>query len=537
MICFRCLLCLTLCSATWSAPAQSASAGAPSEIAEELLSKAAEAERGGMYVEALGDFEEASRVAPAQAAIHLRMGLLRGKSGDFEGAKKEFARAIELDPSLAEAHYNLGLALVGGTKQVPSWNDALEHFDAALKVRSDYPEASNMAGVCRLETGDAARAADLFRAALKAKPDSGGMHLNLGRALEALGKPEDALAEYTTAAKDRQPYPEAEMAIGNLLYGKGDLPGAAVHFKAALAANPELQEAHYKLARALRSEGKTRDAQVELKLASALIQTKSDAVMSTHLSNESLDRAKTGDVAGGIELLRKALWLDPSNAIANYNLGLLLADAGNLEAATLELRKAISLAPIRGEFFASLAAIREKSGDIQGATQAIEKAVKLRPGDAALMARLESLKRTQAQLGSSAAADHQGADASFGAVADTADGHLFFAGELSREGDTLGAVGELLRAAALEPARSEIRLNLGIARAQLGQPEAAELEFRKALLQSPGSAQAHIVLGSLLMGNARNDDAAEEFRQALAIESGNTEALRLLALCSKAPRQ
>jgi tetratricopeptide (TPR) repeat protein len=537
MICFRCLLCLVLCFAAWGASAQSASAGAPSQIAEELLSKAAEAESGGMYVEALSDYGAASRAAPTQANIVLRMGLLKGKSGDFEGAKKEFARAIELDPSLAEAHYNLGLALLGGAKQVPVWNEALEHFEAALKVRPDYPEASNMAGVCRLETGDAARAAELFRAALKAKPDAGGMHFNLGRALEAQGKPEDALAEYTTAVKDRQPYSEAEMAIGNLLYGKGDLPESAEHFKAALAANPEIEEGHYKLAKVLRGEGKTRDAQVELKLASALIQAKADVVMSTHLSNESLDRAKAGDIPGGIQLLRKALWLDPSNAIANYNLGLLLADAGNLEAATLELRKAISLAPIRGEFFASLAAIREKAGDLQGAIHAIEKAVMLRPDDAALMARLESLKRAQAQQGSNAAVDHQGTGASFGAVGDTADGHLAFAGELSGEGDTLGAVGELLRAAALEPARSEIRLNLGIARAQLGQPEAAELDFRKALLQKPGSAQAHIALGSLLMGNARNGDAAEEFRQALAIESGNADAARLLAQCSRAPRQ
>jgi hypothetical protein len=39
------------------------------------------------------------------------------------------------------------------------------------------------------------------------------------------------------------------------------------------------------------------------------------------------------------------------------------------------------------------------------------------------------------------------------------------------------------------------------------------------------------------MGNARNGDAAEEFRQALAIESGNADAARLLAQCSRAPRQ
>lgn len=537
MTCLRLILPLVFCVALRFAAAQAGQPGSQPEIAEELLTKAAAAENGGMYVEALGDYAAASRAAPTQADIFLRMGLLKGKSGDFEGAGKDFARAIELGTSTAEAHYNLGLALLGGSKQVPAWKEALEQFEAALKARPNYPEASNMAGVCLLETGEAAKAADLFRMAIQAKPDAGGMHFNLGRALEALGQPEEAMVEYSTAARDRKPYPEAEMAIGNLLYGKGDLPAAAEHFKAALVANPELQEGHYKLARVMRSEGKTREERIELKLASAVIQAKSDAVMSTHLSNESLDRAKEGNIPAGIELLRKALWLNPANAIANYNLGLLLADAGNLEAATLELRKAISLAPIRPEFYVSLAGVYEKAGDAQAAARALEAALELRPGDAGLTKRRDALKSKQTAQISLKAQERAGAGSTYGAEVDTPDGHVAFAGELSREGDMLGAVGELLRAAALRPDRSDIRLNLAIARVQLGQPEIAEMDFRNALLQAPLNAGAHIALGSLLLSRTRNGDAAEEFRQALAIEPGNAEASRLLAQCTKAQSQ
>lgn len=537
MTCLRFILPLVLFTATWFAAAQAEQSGAQLEIAQELLSKTEAAENGGMYIEALSDYRAASRVAPTQADIFLRMGLSKGESGDFEGAQREFAHAIEISPSLAEAHYNLGLALLGGAKQVPSWREALEHFQVALKVRPNYPEASNMAGVCLLESGDAASAVDLFRKSIQAKPNAAGMHFNLGRALEVLGKLDDALAEYGTAARERKPYPEAEMAIGNMLYGKGDFSVASEHFKAALAANPEVQEAHYKLAKVLRGEGKIREAQIELKLASALIQAKSDTVMSTHLSNESLNRAKEGDILAGIQLLRKALWLDPANAIANYNLGLLLADAGNLEAATLQLRKAISLTPMRPEFYVSLAAIREKAGDTQAALRALEKAVELRPDDTGLSERRNALKNKQTVQSPITVQVQPGTRLPYGAEVDTADGNLVFAGELSREGDTLGAVGELLHAAALQPGRSDIRLNLAIARVQLGQPEAAEMDFRKALLLAPLNAGVHVSLGSLLLSRARNDDAAEEFRQALAIEPGNAEAARLLAQCTKAHSQ
>jgi tetratricopeptide (TPR) repeat protein len=63
------------------------------------------------------------------------------------------------------------------------------------------------------------------------------------------------------------------------------------------------------------------------------------------LSNESLDLAKKGNFPAAVQSAREALVLEPENAIAHFNLGLLLADSGDLGSAILELRKAISLAP------------------------------------------------------------------------------------------------------------------------------------------------------------------------------------------------
>jgi hypothetical protein len=54
---------------------------------------------------------------------------------------------------------------------------------------------------------------------------------------------------------------------------------------------------------------------------------------------------------------------------------------------------------------------------------------------------------------------------------------------------------------------------------------------------TPGSAQAHISLGSLLLSSRRDAEAAEECRQALALEPANAEAARLLAQCAKAQSQ
>ena len=500
-----------------------------------LLEEGETSEAAGRNAEALAAYEDAVLIAQSDAQIYLKIGLLNGKTGDFENAKHAFQRAIELQPNLAEAHYNLGLALVGETKQVPAWKEALREFETALKLRPGYTEALNLSGVCLLESGDAAEAATRFRAALQNKEDSATIHFNFGRALEATGHPNEALDQYTIAANRKNQYPEAEIAIGKLHLDNQEYRPAVEHLRKALAANPDIREAHYELAQALRHAGEVQEAQVELKQAAALIQTKADATMSSHLSNESLDHAKAGDLPGAIQIAKKALWLDPENAIADYNLGLLLADAGHFEASILQLRKAVSLAPLKSSFYISMAQVEEKARNPRAAREAFERARRMNPDDS-------DLQKTAAELGSSEDSVQQKVSSTetrmnfpFGAPTDTADGHLAFATQLSKEGDFLGAIGELLRSTNLSPERSDLRYNLAVARAQLGQFDQAELDFRKVLLQSASNVEARVALGSVLFAKKDYGAAATEFRLVLQLEPGNQEAARLLAKCLTTP--
>lgn len=498
--------------------------------AAELRAKAEQAEAQGRNAEALADYEGALRATPKDVQLYLRIGLLKGRAGDFESAKEAFHQSIQIEPKLAEAHYDLGLAMVGGVQQNPLWKDALREFEAAFALRPGYVEPLNMSGVCLLELGNAAEAKTRFEAALRLNADSGAIHFNLGRALEASGQSDEALHEYELAIEQQGSYPNAETALGNLLLAKGDFGSAAEHFRRALAVNPEIREAHYKLAQALRHMGDSDLARLELRQVAALIQRKADAVMSSHLSNESLNRAKAGDLLGGIEDAKKALWLDPSNPIADYNLGLLLADTGNLDAAALQLRKAISLAPLQGRFYLSLARVDEKAGRLSAAREALELAIQIRPGDPELKAKLQELGAQMPQREKTATRTMEAF--AWGAAEDTPNGHLAFAGELSKEGDFLGAVGELIRATGMQLERSDLHYNLAVARAQLGQLDEAELEFRKAQLQSPADVKVLLGLGATLFASKRYKEAEGEYRAVLQLEPGNQEAARMLAQCS-----
>jgi tetratricopeptide (TPR) repeat protein len=483
------------------------------------------------FSQALSDPHATLEVHSRKAQLSLQTGLLRGQAGDFTGAVKAFRQALEEQPDFAEAHYNLGLALLAASGNVPVWKDALVEFRAAVAAKPRYFQAHRMIGVCLRESGNAHDAIPELKAALNLEPASAETHFDLGRVLESVGNSSEAYSEYLAALKNKAPYPEADNAIGLLLLARKENDAAAAHFRAALAARPDFEGAHYGLAKALKAEGKTQDSNLEMKQASMLLKEQSDQVMSSHLSNESLDRAKNGDIQGAIQLAKRAVWLDPANAIANFNLGLILADAGNLEAAIYQIRKAISLAPFKIAFYLSLSRAQEKANDHAGALAAIQRAMQIDPADPALEASLKRFERNMPPRQFITNTD----PFAFGAPSDTANDHFAFATQLSRQGDFIGAIGEMRRALRLEPARSDIRYNLSVAETQIGQYDRAELELRTVLQLSPNSVPAHMALGSLLFQQNDLANAATEFRQVLLLQPDNPQAARLLQQCQPVP--
>ena len=102
------------------------------------------------------------------------------------------------------------------------------------------------------------------------------------------------------------------------------------------------------------------------------------------------------------------------------------------------------------------------------------------------------------------------------------------AGKASASGDFAQAV--VLYRAALEKAdEPQIRLNLGISMARLGQLAAAEGEFRQVLTAEPENASAHFALGSVLAMQGRDVDAVQSYQQALKIFPRDPDTLMNLA--------
>jgi Flp pilus assembly protein TadD len=505
---------------------------AQNEFEQRLRSGTDEAARGN-YGSAMADLQSAMALEPENPQGWYQAGLLLAQMADFRGAEAAFRRTLQLKPEFAQAHYGLGLTLIANPQSKLDWPGAIAEFRETLKYQPSYAEAHNLLGAGLTAEGELEAAVVELQQAVRLKPSLPEAHFNLGIALEKSDRLEEAAKEYQAAVTAKGSYPEATVALAKLDFRLGRTVEAEQQLKKVLSLNPDLADAHQALAAVLRSLGKGSEANTEAKVAKDLSQRSADAIQSSQLSNQGLEIASQGDLAGATNTLRKAVILKPDYGIPHYNLGLILADQGDLTGARREMAKAISLLPGQPKPWLELGRILSRGGELQAAFDAVSWAARLSPSDPAIRSELSSLQNEAASRG---VPNHLSAVAQppqAGSLSDTAKDHFVFATELGTEGDYLGAIGELLRSLSLDPSFADARRQLAHDYEKLGDTDHAVFEYRKLLDVAPENVEGHVALGELLLNRGDAKEAAEEFKAALrykphspAIQADLQKALR-----------
>jgi tetratricopeptide (TPR) repeat protein len=101
----------------------------------------------------------------------------------FARAEEMYRKALELDPTLANALTNLGN--VRFRRGFPE--EAEQHYRAALNIDAEQPEAYYNLGFLYYERGDAQAAVTCFERAVSRDPAFADAHFNLAMALEEVG--------------------------------------------------------------------------------------------------------------------------------------------------------------------------------------------------------------------------------------------------------------------------------------------------------------------------------------------------------------
>jgi tetratricopeptide (TPR) repeat protein len=292
------------------------------------------------------------------------------QKGSVEEAIVHFQKALKINPNYAEAHNNLGNVLL----QKGRVDEAIVHYQRALAITPDYAEACYNLGNALLQKDNVDESILQFQKALQIRPGYAEAHNNLGIALLRKGNVDEATVHFQKALEIKPDHAEAHNNLGNALLRKGRVDEAIIHFQKALEIKPDHAEAHFNLGNALLQKGSVDEAMVHYQKA---LEIKPDhAETHYNLGNALLQK---GSVDEAIVHYRKALEIKPDYAEAHNNLGSVLNSQGRFNEAIVCFQKALEIKPGYAEAHYNLGNALLRKGSMDEAISHYQKALEIKP--------------------------------------------------------------------------------------------------------------------------------------------------------------
>lgn len=161
--------------------------------------------------------------------------LLKGRAlsdlNQSSAALQCLEQAVQVEPELAAAHYNLGWIL----QRAGDIPRAINAYRAAVARQDPYPVAWNNLGLVLERQGDWDGAIDAFQTAIKQLPQFSLAHNNLGAAFAANGRFHAAVSAYREALEVDPRNVNALTNLGVALLEQGCIDAAISPFEDALA--------------------------------------------------------------------------------------------------------------------------------------------------------------------------------------------------------------------------------------------------------------------------------------------------------------
>ena len=172
-------VCVFVLATTLACPAVATAADAPADSARGMFEGAGDSHRRYTVEHlwerrrSIRDLEEAARLAPRDAHTLDRLGEAEFDGGFYHAARLAFQRALAVEPGDADAAFGLGRTCEREWLDSPTpelLDEALAHFEAAVRARPGFYEAWVALAAARFERRDAWAANDAAMAALALAP-------------------------------------------------------------------------------------------------------------------------------------------------------------------------------------------------------------------------------------------------------------------------------------------------------------------------------------------------------------------------------
>ena len=276
-------------------------------------------------------------------ALHL-LGVIARQTRRTERAVELIKRAIGLNPKVAEAHYNLGNALM----DLKGPEEALASYDKAIALKPDYAAAHYNRGNALRDLKRPTEALTSYDRTVALKPDYAEAHYNRGNALMEAKRPAEALASYDRTIALKPDFAWAHNNRGNTLRDLKRSAEALASYNKAIELKLDVAEVHNNRGNALMDLNRSAEALASYDIAIAL---KSDYAAAHNNRGIALKDLKR--VAEALASYDRAIALKPDFAEVHYNRGNIFFQQNLNEKALADYRKAVE---IKEDFLAPRAA-------------------------------------------------------------------------------------------------------------------------------------------------------------------------------------
>jgi predicted O-linked N-acetylglucosamine transferase (SPINDLY family) len=313
-----------------------------------------------------------------------------------------------------------------------------------------------------------------------------------------------------------------QIAVGH--HQAGRLAAAEGRYRQVLASYPEHAGVLHLLGVLAGQTGNV-DAAIELIGRAIAI----DPTEAEYHANLSIALRRQGRLDEAIAALRQAVAHRPDHAEAHSNLGAALAEKGRFDEAILTLEQAVTYRPDYPEAHNNLGFALAEKGRLDEAVAALERALALQPDYPEAYNNLGNALKAMGRLDAAIAA--LGRAIALRPEYAEAQNNLGVA--FAEQGRYDQAIAALRQALALRPDYPEAFRNLGLALAETGQLDAAFSALGRALALRPNYAAALSNLGNILLKQGRFDQAIDVYRRAIASKPDFAEAYSNLGIALK----
>ena len=297
----------------------------------------------GRYEEALDALRIAVEQRPDSALEYSGLGSTLIFLGRFEEAEASIRRAIALNPQTRNAYLNLGDAL---GKQ-GRYEEALDALRIAVEQRPDSALEYSGLGSTLIFLGRFEEAETHIRRAIALDPQVRNGHFNLGAVLYKQGRYAEALDAARIAVEQRPDYSEAHINLGLILKELNRFKEAETHLRRAIALDPQDVDASRQLTELLFRMGKDAwdneqpEAATEYYIGVLKIDPHHVEVLH-RLASLRTDQQRYDEA---LELFQRLIDINPSDAVAHGNVGVVLFYLGRNDEALKSLDRALVLDP------------------------------------------------------------------------------------------------------------------------------------------------------------------------------------------------